>query len=271
MDKEPIVSVIIPCYNNQDTIIETLESVINQTFKKVEIILVDDGSEQDIQNKVSNFIENRKIIFFKQDNKGVSHARNYGAKHATGDFFVFLDADDILVDTYIEKCVAVFKQDSTIKIVYSQANLFGRENKKWEIPAYENLHSFLIGNCIFVTAMLKKEDFIKANGFDTELDFYEDWDLWISILKNGGNVFQIPETLFLYRTHESLTSTSDKANNLKRIHALNRLKIYLKHYDIYEKEFEHFEEIFLTHIERTHRVKKKKWYSNLKNKIIHKK
>jgi len=265
MSIETKVSVIIPCYNNKATIIETLNSVFNQTYKNIEIILVDDGSTEDIENEVASHIVSNELLFFQQKNQGVSHARNFGASKSTGEYLIFLDADDIIDETYIEKCLKEFENNSNVKIVYSQAKLFGREDKIWEIDNYKNFKSFLIGNCIFVSAMLRKRDFDKVGGFDCNLNFYEDWDLWVSILKDGGEVAQIKEYLFYYRTHENLSSASDKALNLKKIHAFNRLKIYFKHYDAYETEFTHFEQIFLTYIDSiTPKPKKKKWYAIFK-------
>ncbi len=262
------ISIIIPFYNNISTIKETLDSVINQTYTNTEIILVDDGSTEKIGEVIESYILEKKIFYLRQTNKGVSVARNFGASNSTGDYLVFLDADDLIEKTYLEKCINEFDKNQDVKIVYSLAKTFGREDKNWEIGSFTNLKKLLIGNCIFVSAMIKKIDFENINGFDTKLDFYEDWDLWISILKDGGNVIQIQEYLFFYRTHADLSSVSDKATKSKKIHVQNRLKIYLKHYELYEKLFTHFEEIFLSYIDYVESLqpkpKKKKWYHIIK-------
>jgi glycosyltransferase involved in cell wall biosynthesis len=244
-----LVSIVIPCYNNVSTIVETLNSIINQTYKNIEIVIIDDGSVEDIQTKIKHFINNNSVVLKKQENKGVSAARNYGASLAKGIYLLFIDADDMILPRYIEKCVSEFDQNPALKIVYSEARFFDRENGTWNLPKYIDFKNFLIGNCIFISALIKKEDFDNADGFDTSLDFYEDWDLWISILKKGGSVYQIPEELFLYRKHNDNSSASDKADNLKNIHSKNRLKIYNKHYDSFTEHFGDFEFIFLRQFE----------------------
>lgn len=268
MDNQKKISIIIPFYNNKSTIKETLDSVINQTYTNTEIILVDDGSTEKIEEDIKPYLSEKNILYFRQNNKGVSFARNFGASISTGDYLVFLDADDLIEKTYLEKCIGEFNKNQNVKIVYSLAKIFGRDNKIWELGSFTNLKNFLIGNCIFVSAMIKKIDFENINGFDTKLDFYEDWDLWISILKDGGDVIQIQEYLFFYRTHANYSSASDKAAKSKNIHTKNRFKIYSKHYDLYEKLFTDFEDIFLTYIDYVNSIhqkpKKKRWYDFIK-------
>lgn len=262
------VSVIVPFYNSHTTIVETLDSVYNQTYKNIEVILVDDGSKEDVLPTINKYIQNNNLIFLKQENKGVSYARNTGASIAKGDYLLFLDADDLIDKNYIKKCVDAFKENKNLKIVYSKARIFGRENKSWELPEYTTFKDFLVSNCIYISALLKRKDFEAVNGFDTELDFYEDWDLWINILKNNGEIYQIPEELFFYRKNKDLSSASDNANISR--HAKNRFKLYSKHYDLYEKEYTNFEEIFLKYIiaERRKRRRKKKWYKVLYYKLF---
>lgn len=261
------VSIIIPCYNNKNTIYQTVESVYNQTHKNIEIIVIDDGSEEDIENEINFFNTNDNFYYEKIKNSGVSFARNLGVKKASGDFLLFLDADDLIDSTYIEKCLSSYENDNNLKIVYSEARFFDAEESKWDIPKYDGLKRLLIGNCIPVCAIIKKEDFEKANGFDTNLDFYEDWDLWISILKNGGTVHQIKEELFFYRKHKIEKSASDKATKNKKTHAHNRLKIYAKHVELYDTYFNNFEYLFLSQFKFKEIVDRNYYLENKLKKI----
>jgi len=256
------ISVIIPCYNNKSTIIETIKSVQNQTYKNFEIIVIDDGSTENIYTIIEPFLKNSNISFYSQQNKGVSSARNTGASFASGKYLLFLDADDLIEETYIEKAIIEIEKDFKVKLVYPKCRFIGRKNESWVLPSYENFKNFLIGNCIIVSSVIRKEDFDKTNGFDESLTFYEDWDLWISILKEGGTVKQLNEELFFYRLRDDFSSASD--NHSVNMHANNRLKVYLKHYDLYTDYFGNFEHIFLHYINE---IESQKTIENLSNKI----
>jgi glycosyltransferase involved in cell wall biosynthesis len=99
------VSVIVPCYNSRETIIDTLLSLENQTFRNFEVIIVNDGSNDDSDEVINNYINKNsklKIIYLKQTNKGVSSARNYALENATSKYITFLDADDVYHPQYLE-------------------------------------------------------------------------------------------------------------------------------------------------------------------------
>jgi|694.fasta_scaffold05370_15 glycosyltransferase involved in cell wall biosynthesis len=254
------VSIIIPFYNNHDTINETLTSAFSQSHPNIEVILIDDGSI--IPYKKT--LENQNFKHFRQENKGVSAARNHGAKMASGEYLLFLDADDLIDSRYVEKCLNEFSKNKNVKIVYANAMKFGHESQPWILPDYKGFENFLIENCIYISALIKKSDFDQAQGFDENLIFYEDWDLWISILKNGGEVIKIAEPLFFYRIHAKPESASGKAIENPKIHHQNRLKVFVKHYDVYEKHIANFEHIFLFFIEQKNKKNQSFWTKFLK-------
>lgn len=228
-----IVSIIIPAFNNESTIIETLESVENQTHKNHEILIVNDGSIDKTVEIVITHIKKKNlknIILINQENSGPAAARNNGAKKATGDFLVFLDADDKLHPTYLEKALNVFS-DLTVEIVYSNTEFFDAQQGLWELKSY-SIQNILTNNCIPIFAMIKKDTFFKVNMFDENLKFNEDWDLWIKIIKENNNVYKIPETLFYYRKRKDSSSLSDNKDNNNSAD-LARLYIYNKHYTFY--------------------------------------
>lgn len=108
--KMPLVSIIIPCYNSQLYILKTLKSIIDQTYKKIEIIIVDDGSVDNTVDVARKFLDNKKYGYkiLKQSNSGVSKARNYGLDNCKGDYIFFLDSDDYINKHCIEKMVNKF-------------------------------------------------------------------------------------------------------------------------------------------------------------------
>jgi len=228
-----LVSIIIPSYNNADTIIETLQSVEKQTHLNTEVIIVDDGSSDDLKTIISEYqnVTPLTISYHYQDNAGPSVARNKGAQLAKGTFLLFLDADDLIHESYIEKAVKVLNENQTINIVYADAAFFGAEVGKWDLADY-NLQDFLKYNSIPIFAVIKNDVFHKVGGFDEKLTFTEDWELWIRIIKIFGGVYKINETMYFYRKRFNKTSLSDNMN-VNNNSDLSRLYIYNKHYDFY--------------------------------------
>ena len=99
----PLVSIIIPIYNSENYIIDTLESCTSQTYKNIEVIVVDDGSKDKSYSTVANFISTHpQIKLMKQKNGGASRARNLGLKHSNGDYVMYLDADDFMTKTKLK-------------------------------------------------------------------------------------------------------------------------------------------------------------------------
>lgn len=230
-----LVSVIIPCYNNQNTIVETIQSVIKQTHKSIELIIVNDGSIDGSLQKISEFITNQaNIKLINQANQGPSASRNNGAEFANGKYLVFLDADDLLHETYVEKCVAYFEKNPKTNIVYSNAEFFEAKTGKWKLPNFK-IDKFLVINSIPIFATIRTEHFKDVKGFDTNLHFMEDMELWIRIIKKfGDGVYKIPETLFYYRKSNNKTSLTDN-HTVNRISDKSLLYIYNKHYEFYRE------------------------------------
>lgn len=225
------VSVIIPCYNAVKYVEETLQSVSSQTFKNIEIIAVDDGSTDDTFSIIDSYkdIDNRlKVI--KIQNGGSSKARMEGAKLAKGEYLLFLDSDDIISPTYIEKCISIARQG--YDIVYTKIQFFGRKSGELYLPEF-NLLDFLCSNCIYVSALIRKSLFDLVGGFDMSISQMEDWECFINMIKNGGKVYRIPELLFFYRKRADCSSKSDSATLDEMDKSF--LAIYMKHYDFYRK------------------------------------
>jgi glycosyltransferase involved in cell wall biosynthesis len=237
MNNHKIVSVIVPCYNNQNTVCETIESIKNQTHKFVQIIVINDGSTDSSLDLIQNYKQKNptlNMVIDSQKNQGPSSARNNGVKKAIGDYLVFLDADDLISTEYLEKCLLIFENDKKVNLVYSNASFFGTKTGEWKLPNFK-ISDFLIINCIPIFAMVSHKNFIEIGGFDVNLTFVEDHELWIRILeKFGEKVYKIPENLFFYRKDiekKSLTDNHKKDNLSEK----SMLYIYNKHYDYYKR------------------------------------
>lgn len=224
--------VIIPCFNASEYVVETLDSVANQTYKNIEVIAIDDGSTDDTLDILYGYQKNMPTLtVISQPNTYCVIARQNAIAHAKGGYLVCLDSDDKLHPNYIEKCVNLAQKDD-LDIIYADAQYFDAIDKKWDLPEFK-LPDFLHCNCIYITAMIKKSTFDKVGGFDINLTHFEDWDLFISIIKNGGRVGKINEVLFFYRQRKNNSSITNLADDEKL--SSNVLKIYLKHYDFYMK------------------------------------
>lgn len=116
--RKPKVSIIIPAYNSEKYIAQSIESCLNQNYENVEVIVVNDGSTDTTREIVASFCENQRVILINQQNQGVSAARNQGIKHATGDYLTFLDADDILATDTISGNVALLEENPQVDWLY---------------------------------------------------------------------------------------------------------------------------------------------------------
>ncbi len=223
----PLVSVIIPCYNYGHYLTEAIDSVLQQTFQNLEIIVVDDGSTDPKTKEVLDGINKAKTKIIRQPNQGVAIARNSGIQQAKGKYICCLDADDMLKATYLEKCLIKLETEN-LDICYTWIQEFDESDQIWETAAFD-LATLLQENRVEVSAVFRRDTWEKVGGYDPDMG-YEDWDLWIGMAKIGGIGDVIPEPLFLYRKHGSSKYELDFLNH-------DRLKgqIQTKHQELYQK------------------------------------
>lgn len=235
-----LVSIIIPCYNYGNFVSEAINSALNQTYGNIQIVVVNDGSTDNSGEVIKTFADKYKnILFFdNKENNGVVYSRNMAIEASSGYYILPLDADDFIDKTYVEKAVKIFDTKPEIGIVYCNANLIGNKNKKWKLPEFDK-EKMLYENCIFASAIFRKEDFIRAGKYkDYMKNGIEDWDLWLSFMELGIKPYKINETLFYYRQH-SFGSRNSNINslNLKR-------EILKQHKDLYLNSEEFIERAF---------------------------
>ena len=234
-DTHCVVSIIITSYNLGAFLEETIDSVLKQTYRQIEVIIVDDGSKDNYTIELLNQLstnENLKII--RIPNSGVSVARNAGARAAQGEFLVFLDGDDLLSPDFVEKCIGVYTKDPEAGMVYGITKLFGAANRirPLDTPKYKNL---LIYNNIFgVTCMIKKERFFEVKGFNHKMRHgIEDWEFFIRYCYEGMKVYRINKIIFYYRIRP--VSRTKEVNSSIKMTLQMRLEILSNNIDIYSK------------------------------------
>ena len=210
----PLVSVIIPIYNMQDFLSETIESVLKSTYPRYELILVDDGSTDNSAKIAEQYSQKAtNIRFYAQKNGGASKARNFAIEQSHGKYILPVDADNLISSDYIEKAVEVLEKRLEVKIVTCEASFFGEKEGKWNLPPFSLkllARKNLIDNC----AMYRKTDWQKAGGYCDEILGREDWDFWISMLKTGGEVVRLPIVGLHYRVHSN--SKRKRTRHLKK-------------------------------------------------------
>jgi glycosyltransferase involved in cell wall biosynthesis len=194
------VSVVIPCYNQGHFVDEAVDSVLAQTFADLEIVIVNDGSTDQETNRVLDAYDRPKTTVLRTDNHRLGGARNNGIRLAKGQYILPLDADDRIANSYVEKAVDVLESRGNVGIVYCEAEFFGAQTGKWDLPPYK-FPDILLGNVIFCSGMFRKSDWESVGGYRTDLAVWEDYDFWLSIIELGREVYRIPEVLFYYRRH----------------------------------------------------------------------
>lgn len=229
MENKYMISIVIPCYNDEQYIEQAVYSVLNQTYPHKEIIVVDDGSNAKTK-EILKRLEPKITKLITQENSGQSKARNVGIEAANGFYILVLDSDDYFEPTFCEKAFAIFKNNSNCKLVSCQANLISENNKiSLYKPVGGTIDNFLFSNAALGTSMFKKEDWNSCGRYDeTMRKGFEDWEFFIKLLKHEGSAEIIQEPLYNYRKRSN--STTAKAN-IGKYELLNY--IYVKHKELY--------------------------------------
>lgn len=235
--KSSNVTVIIPCYNDGQYIMEALQSLYYQTLLPEKIIIVDDGSNIDTK-KILSTINHSLVQIVYQENKGVSAARNLAISLAQTDYIVNLDADDYFEATFIEKAIAVLNQDQEVVAVSSYHHVFnGASTIEIVNPLGGKLKDFIVKNNCSSNTMFRKKAWLTVGGFDEKMkEGYEDWEFWIAILKQGGSIHILKEVLSHYR----IKAVSRDQNALKKYDFELRKYIYYKHKGVYEANLDFY-------------------------------
>jgi glycosyltransferase involved in cell wall biosynthesis len=200
----PKISVVIPAYNAELTIKETIESVQKQTFADFELIIINDGSTDGTLEKLQS-VDDSRLKIFSYQNGGLSVARNRGVVHATGEFIAFLDADDLWAPDKLELQLVALEQHPEAGVAYSwtyfmnekENCLFPGSRSFYEGNVYKHL---LIKNFIAngSNPLIRRAAIESVGGFDPELSHFADWDYWLRIAHNWSFVV-IPKYQIYYR------------------------------------------------------------------------
>ncbi len=206
-----LVSVIITCYNYGKYLAQCVESVLSQSYRDLEIIIVNDGSTDNTDEVIANYLSDPRIRSIKQANAGQANAKNTGILNANGAFLAFLDADDRWLPDKLEKQLACF-DNPDVGVVYCRARYLDEESNEFDYdmmaeylqPRRGRVSEWLVfDNFIqFSSSVVKKQCFEKFGAFDETLKMGIDWDLWLRL----STVYEfdyVDERLIFYRMGHS--------------------------------------------------------------------
>lgn len=228
---EVVVSIIIPCFNQGEFILDAIASVESCQDAVYEVIIVNDGSTDAVTQKVLSYLESRGYCVIHQSNKGVAQARNAAIEIARGRYILPLDADNKLRETYLKQGIKVLDKFSDVGVVYGKAEYFGEKTGTWEVTEF-NITHLLNNNYIDTCAIFRKSVWQDCGGYDPclEIQGLEDWDFWLYAVENGWKFYYVPEVLFDYRVRSD--SLSSRFRN-PEIYQKAKRYIYSKHINLY--------------------------------------
>ena len=237
---EPVVSVIIPCYNQAAFLGEAIESVLRQKYRRFEVIVVDDGSTDRTASIASSYPD---VICVRQENRGLAAARNRGLSQSTGDHVVFLDADDRLLPEALTVGVRSLNTHPECAFVYGRSRWVSLDGAPVPAPAQfaigeEPYRSLLERNCIWgcMTVMFRRSVLEAVSGFDASLSSAEDYDLYLRIARKFPVYFH-GAVVAEYRRHEANMSKNAAAMLKSVLRVLRSQERYIRENPQYKQAY----------------------------------
>ncbi len=234
---QPLVSVIIPVYNRKDTIKKAIDSVLNQTYQNIEVLVIDDGSTDSTMDVLNQF-KGKGVLVFKQDHKGANAARNLGINHAKGEFIAFQDSDDEWLPEKLERQIA-YMYSRKYEVCYCAFYLYGKDNDEIIPSNYKNKEALeknlidILKNYNVVstqTLVLHRKAVSEVGGFDVAMPRLQDYEYAIRLI-NKKKIGYVAEPLVkVYYSENSISSNDTKLEDAY-------LKIIEKHGDFVNVDF----------------------------------
>jgi len=229
----PTVSVVIPCYNLGAYLDQAVQSVLDQTFRDFEIIIIDDGSTDPVTRHLFTSYRRPKTRILQTANQGLAKARNLGIEEARGCYVSCLDADDLLEPDFLHRTVEVLEANQSLAFASCWLKTFGDLNFEWSSNSCD-FPWLLAEDTVCTAALTRRAALVEVGGFDPGMPLpgYEDWDLAISLVERGLHGTVIPEYLFRYRIRNgSMSSSCTEPGN----HALLMRYLVEKHAASYSR------------------------------------
>jgi glycosyltransferase involved in cell wall biosynthesis len=198
------VSVVIPCFDLGEYVVEAVESVRGQTYLPAELIVVDDGSSDPATLETLEALDRDGVTVIHTENGGAPAARNRGIELARSELILCLDADDVLAPTFLEATTTALCEHPDAAIAATHVEFFGDFDGLWEPPDFDPT-LLLWENCIGSASLFRRSAWREAGGY-ADLAAFQDWDLWISMIERGWRWLVVPEVLYRYRVRSGSIS-----------------------------------------------------------------
>lgn len=218
---QPKVSICIPVYNGESYLQETVESVLNQSYRNIEVLIQDNASTDKTRSIVNSFCGLDERVSVERNDSLVSMAANWNlvVKRASGDYLVLLSADDLIESNFIEECIGIFIKDPNVNIVSAEHLLLTQNGlRKRKVPVHDgkrlmSCSEILLKNPFSINFTMFDHQFVKNNVMRSGALFREpyftcDYDLWIRLALNSAVIFFIGKPLAKYRVHEGSLSSN---------------------------------------------------------------
>jgi glycosyltransferase involved in cell wall biosynthesis len=237
----PTVSVIIPCYNHGEFLLQAVASVTNMKREDVELIIVDDGSTDERTRKEIDALIAPGIKILRQENRGLAAARNAGILISKGKYILPLDADNHLRVSYIEHGIRILDDNLQVGVVYGDAEYIGMREGRWRVGPFDRKR-LLQWNFIDACAVYRRAIWDQNRGYDCSMPVQglEDWDFWLGALEHGWQFDYVPEILFSYRVAKDsmITRTSSFETQVERFITMKHALLYRDAWLQLEREHE---------------------------------
>lgn len=199
---EQMVSIVVLCHNYARFLPEAVESALAQDYPNIELIVIDDGSTDDSLEVANRYADRATVL--TQPNQGLARTCNRGAGEATGEYFLFLSADDRLEPTYVSELMEALGRTPGTSFAYCSARLFGAESGVAPARPFSAFSLVRGRNYINGSALTRRADYLAAGGYPEDLGEggFDDWDFWLTMVERGHRGTYVPKPLLVWRRHE---------------------------------------------------------------------
>lgn len=210
---QPLVSIILPTYNRQEMLVNAIKSILNQNYKNIELIIVNDSSTDNTREIVKK-IKDERLLYFEKKNGGPASARNFGIKKARGKYIAFCDDDDIFLPGKLKHQITFLEQNSHFAFCYTNGIIVqnGKHRKFLPRLTQNTLIALLFENSQILTptVVVKTKVVKNIGGFDESIPFCEDYDLWLRVAQKYP--FDFIDKIYVEITKNSKSISADEKN-----------------------------------------------------------
>jgi glycosyltransferase involved in cell wall biosynthesis len=218
MDSNPLISVILPVYNGQRYLAEAIASVLAQTYRPVEIRVIDDGSTDHSAEVATSFASS--VQYFYQTNGGIGAARNRGVDLARGSFFAFLDHDDLWVQEKLAYQMAAFDRDPQLDVVFGHVIQFHSPELDEQVKDTKLCPTGKIAGYIAGTMLVRRGTFHRVGPFRTDLQLGDFIDWYAKAMEKGLKSLMLPSVLMKRRIHAANTGIRTRSSRTDYVRVL---------------------------------------------------